>query len=69
MILSHHGIPDYGSPIRPMTLEALLLHTIDMLDANVYDFENEYRKLEYGQISEPIFSLDKRRIYKSKYNQ
>lgn len=42
MILSHHGIPDYGSPIRPMTLEALLLHTIDMLDANVYDFENEY---------------------------
>jgi 3'-5' exoribonuclease len=32
-ILSHHGEPGFGSPVRPMTLEAIVLHHIDNLDA------------------------------------
>lgn len=35
MIVSHHGLLENGSPIVPMTLEALLLHYIDNLDAQV----------------------------------
>jgi 3'-5' exoribonuclease len=35
MIVSHHGLLENGSPIRPMTVEALLLHYIDNLDAQV----------------------------------
>jgi 3'-5' exoribonuclease len=35
MIVSHHGTLENGSPIVPMTLEALLLHYIDNLDAQV----------------------------------
>lgn len=35
MIVSHHGMLENGSPIVPMTLEALLLHYIDNLDAQV----------------------------------
>ncbi len=35
MILSHHGSLENGSPIVPMTVEALLLHYIDNLDAQV----------------------------------
>ena len=35
MILSHHGSLENGSPILPMTIEALLLHYLDNLDAQV----------------------------------
>jgi 3'-5' exoribonuclease len=38
MILSHHGEYAFGSPKRPKTLEALLLHHIDDLDAKVNSF-------------------------------
>ena len=33
MMLSHHGYYEYGSPKRPKTLEAIMLHCIDDLDA------------------------------------
>jgi 3'-5' exoribonuclease len=33
MILSHHGALEHGSPVVPMTIEAILLHYIDNLDA------------------------------------
>jgi 3'-5' exoribonuclease len=35
MILSHHGVLEYGSPKVPMFLEALLLHQIDNLDSKM----------------------------------
>ena len=35
LILSHHGEPQFGSPVRPATLEAMILHHIDDLDAKV----------------------------------
>ncbi len=35
MILSHHGSMENGSPVVPMTLEAMLLHYIDNMDAQV----------------------------------
>ncbi len=35
MILSHHGRLEHGSPVLPMTIEALLLGYIDNLDAQV----------------------------------
>jgi 3'-5' exoribonuclease len=35
MIVSHHGLLENGSPIVPMTVEALLLHYIDNLDAQM----------------------------------
>ena len=35
MILAHHGEPDFGSPLRPATAEAVALHLIDNLDAKI----------------------------------
>ena len=37
-MLSHHGELEWGSPKRPSTLEALLLHHADNLDAKVSGF-------------------------------
>jgi 3'-5' exoribonuclease len=35
LILSHHGLLEYGSPKRPKCLEALIVHYIDDLDSKV----------------------------------
>jgi len=35
LILSHHGRLDYGSPKRPATLEAIVLHSIDDMDSKI----------------------------------
>jgi 3'-5' exoribonuclease len=37
-ILSHHGELEWGSPKRPSTVEALLLHHVDNLDAKASGF-------------------------------
>lgn len=68
MILSHHYEAEFGSPKKPMFLEAELLHHIDIIDARVYDFEEETGKLEPGGFSDPIWTLDRRRLYHSKYS-
>jgi 3'-5' exoribonuclease len=38
MIVSHHGSYEFGSPKLPMTLEAVVLHALDDLDAKVRSF-------------------------------
>lgn len=35
IIVSHHGIEEWGSPKRPMSIEAIIVHHIDNLDARV----------------------------------
>jgi 3'-5' exoribonuclease len=39
MILSHHGQLDFGSPVKPLTLEAIALHYLDDLDAKLNAFQ------------------------------
>lgn len=41
IILSHHGVQEWGSPKPPMTPEALIVHTIEMLDAKMNAFQRE----------------------------
>ena len=43
MIISHHGEPDYGSPVRPATPEALALHMIDNADAKLNHLHGHLR--------------------------
>ena len=38
IILSHHGLLEYGSPKRPKTVEALIVHHADQLDAQVSNY-------------------------------
>lgn len=39
LVLSHHGMLEFGSPKRPKTIEAVILHQIDDLDAKVNAFQ------------------------------
>lgn len=38
MLVSHHGMLEYGSPKTPMTPEAMLLHFADNIDAKIHQF-------------------------------
>jgi 3'-5' exoribonuclease len=43
LITTHHGTLEWGSPIVPKTLEAILLHQIDLLDSRVQGFFDHLR--------------------------
>lgn len=43
LLVSHHGIKEWGSPVEPVSLEACLLHHADNLDAQAMKFINALR--------------------------
>lgn len=49
LILAHQGEGDKGSPVKPMTLEALVLHYLDELDSRVSAFEQVRLKTPESQ--------------------
>lgn len=46
LILSHHGRLEYGSPVKPKTPEAMLLHEIDMIDSRMNMCHNIFAQHE-----------------------
>ncbi len=48
MILSHHGELEYGSPKRPKTLEAILLHHVENMDAKATAFNDAIAEMREG---------------------
>jgi 3'-5' exoribonuclease len=38
LLVSHHGIMEWGSPVEPLTIEACILHHADHMDAQVAKF-------------------------------
>ena len=66
MVLSHHYEPEFGSPKKPMTPEAELLHFLDIMDARMFDFQHSLETIEAGQFTDKIWLLDNRNLYKLK---
>lgn len=66
MVLSHHGSNEFGSPVLPMTKEALLLSLIDNLDSKMVIVEKALEGVNPGEFSQKIYPLDGRCIYKPK---
>ena len=63
MILSHHGVPEYGSPVRPMFLEAEILSSLDSLDATIFEINNATGKIPKGAFTERQWALDNRKLF------
>lgn len=38
LLVSHHGIMEWGSPVEPLTIEACVLHHADNMDAQITKF-------------------------------
>ncbi|MDO5323556.1 MAG: HD domain-containing protein [Clostridia bacterium] len=65
MILSHHDLPEYGSPKPPMFPEAEVLHVLDLLDARMFEMTRALKNAQPGGFTERIWSLE-RRLYRRK---
>ena len=65
MILSHHDLPEYGSPKPPMFPEAEVLHVLDLMDARIFEMNRALATIQPGCFTERIWSLD-RKLYKRK---
>lgn len=55
-IQSHHGIPEYGAAVRPMTLEAEILHYADQTSAKGNDFNEAVEDRELFPAADLEFS-------------
>ena len=66
MILSHHGQPEFGSAVMPLTKEALLLSLIDNLDSKMVVINKALADVQPGGFTNKIFPLDNRSFYKPK---
>ena len=64
MVLSHHGQQEFGSPVMPLTKEALLLSLIDNLDSKMVVVNKAVADVEPGNFSNKVFPLDNRAFYK-----
>lgn len=63
MIISHHGVPEYGSAVRPMFLEAEILSALDTLDATIYEINAATSKVDAGSFTDRQWALDNRKLY------
>lgn len=66
MVLSHHGVYEYGSPVLPMIPEAEVLYLIDNLDARMNTMDQLLGSIEVGEFSNRCFALENRSFYKKR---
>lgn len=66
MILSHHGQLEFGSPVLPLTKEAMLLSLIDNLDSRIIALDKALEGVKPGEFTQKVFALENRSFYKPK---
>ncbi len=64
MVLSHHGIPEFGSPVAPKFPEAEVLNIIDTLDARLFEMQEALARTSPGGFSEKVWAMDNRQLYR-----
>ncbi|MFG6116266.1 3'-5' exoribonuclease YhaM [Halobacillus sp. MO56] len=64
LVLSHHGKSEWGSPKPPLVREAEVLHLIDLMDAKMNMLDRALDKVEPGEFTERLFSMEQRNFYK-----
>lgn len=58
LILSHHGKNEYGSPVVPQTMEALVLHEADDISAKFHEYMDAVEDLNPGEFSDKVLALN-----------
>lgn len=69
LILSHHGIKEYGSPIEPSCPEALILSMADDGSAKMFRMHNSLKQLKPGAVDETYIGGERKFVYKSRDKQ
>lgn len=63
LVLSHHGKPEFGSPVLPKIPEAEVLSQLDLLDARIFQMHAALEGVKQGEFSERVWALDNREVY------
>ncbi len=66
LIVSHHGIREFGSPEVPKTIEAVLLNYIDEIDAKINGIRDFIAKEDSNENWTEYHKLFERHFYKGK---
>ena len=66
LVLCHHGQGEWGSPVKPLIPEGQVLHVLDKLDADLFNFERKLKDVNEGEFTERVFQLENRSIFKPK---
>lgn len=71
MIISHHGKQEWGSPVVPMTPEAIALHYLDMLSTRIDIAFSELEKLDGAEqkFTKRVRFLENVELYSSPLKQ
>ena len=69
IILSHHGINEYGSPKEPQMAEAVLIYLLDYSDSRMAALEKEIPETKEGTFSNQIGAFDRKNFYKPKIDE
>ena len=56
VVLAHHGQNEWGSPVTPMTPEAMIVHSVDNLDARI-------NAMEWAALTTPAGELSRNGFY------
>lgn len=62
-LLAHHGEPEMGAAVRPMCAEADLLNLIDVTDAHMEIYREQFEVTEPGAFTDKVWAMD-RKLYK-----
>lgn len=66
IVLAHHGLLEWGSPVQPQIAEAIALHLIDSLDAKLQMVEDALEATpERDQWTAMVRGLDNKAIYRT----
>ncbi len=68
ILLSHHGKPEFGSAVTPLTREALAVSMIDDFDAKMMILDKAYEATAKGSYTSKLFTLDDRYFYHPYYS-
>ena len=68
IILSHHSKPEFGSPLPPLTREALAVAMIDDFDAKMMILDKAFVGVAKGDCTAKIFTMDERYFYLPTYS-
>lgn len=65
LITSHHGEHEFGSPVRPKTPEAFILHFADNMDAKLNIIDQAYAEMDKtGQEWSPYMRFLERNVFR-----
>jgi 3'-5' exoribonuclease len=64
IMLSHHGQKEFGSPVLPVTLEALIVASADELDFRLFCWKDATSDMAPGQTVSPFHHAAQRRFWR-----